>query len=138
MEAPPRGGIAAERLADVGRVGRRPWLDVQDANLQDVARLGTTDINGPGANMDAEPLASTTAKESRLHRTGTPAVDILALLIPVKDTLGPGIALDHTGRIVVGMMRQGFHRHDVAGIYLHERLERLAEIAPVNGFVGSR
>jgi len=39
------------------RIGAGPWLHVNDADFENVARLGAADIDRPGADMHAEPFA---------------------------------------------------------------------------------
>ena len=57
VETPPRCGVAAERLAGVSGIGTRPRLHVDDADFENVARLGAADIDRSGADMDAEAFA---------------------------------------------------------------------------------
>src|SRR6202030_4386518 len=80
VKAPPGRGVATEGLAAVGWVGARPRLDIQDANLKDIPRLGAADVNRPGANMDAQALAGAAAEKGRLHRPGPASVNVLPLL----------------------------------------------------------
>jgi hypothetical protein len=69
-------------------------------------------------------------------RTGTAPVHAFPVFGPQIDALGTGIALDHALGVVVGVMSQGFDGDIVTGINLDDRLQQLAEIAPVNGFGG--
>ena len=64
-------------------VGTRSRLDVEDAHLEDIARLGTADEDGAGADMDAEPFAGAAAENRRLHGAGAAAIDVLLVLVPV-------------------------------------------------------
>ena len=57
VETPPRCRVAAERLAGVSGIGTRPRLHVDDADFENVARLGAADIDRSGADMDAEAFA---------------------------------------------------------------------------------
>src|SRR5207247_9774998 len=138
MKPPPRGRVAAEALALVFGIGAGPRADVDDADLEDIAGLGSADVHGPGADVHAEALARAPAEQRRLHRPRTPPIDTLALLVPVEDALGARITLDHPLGIVVGVVREGLDRHEVAGVDLDGGLERLAEISAVHRLVGRR
>src|SRR5207248_6391473 len=69
VEAPPGGCVAPERLAPVLRVRAGPRLDVDDAHLQDVARLRPAHRHRARADVDAEALACAAAEERRLDRS---------------------------------------------------------------------
>src|SRR5207247_1706512 len=56
MKPPPRGRVAAEALALVFGIGAGPRADVDDADLEDIAGLGSADVHGPGADVHAEAL----------------------------------------------------------------------------------
>ena len=62
VEAPPCGGVAAERFADIGRIGAGSRLHVDDADFEDVARLGAADINRPGADVHPKAFTRTSAE----------------------------------------------------------------------------
>ncbi len=86
--------------------------------------------------MDAETLAGAAAKEGRLHGAGAAPVHPLAVLVPKEDASGPRVIFDHALGIVVGVMGQYLDGRIIAGIDLDHGLERLAEIPPVDRFVG--
>ena len=138
VEAPPGGGVAPEALALVRGIGAGPRAHVDDAHLEDVARLGAAHGHRPRAHVDAEAFAGAAAEQRRLHRTGAATIDTLALAVPVKDALGAGITLHHALGVVVGVMRERLDGDEVSAIDLDQRLQRLAEVAPVNGLVGGR
>ena len=137
MVAPPGGGVAAEGAAGELRQGGRSWLDVENADLEDVARLGAADEDRAGADMDAEPLAGAASEERSVHRPGAAAVDILALPRPQEDVLGAGIARDHALVVVIGVMGEHLDGDQVAGVDLEPRRKRPAEVPPMNR-LGSR
>src|SRR5262249_39326397 len=105
VEAPPGGGVAAEALALERRIGARARAHVDDADLEDVAGLGTAHRHRARADVDAEALAGAATEERRLHRAGATPIDALALAVPVIDALGATIALHHAFGVVVGVMR---------------------------------
>src|SRR5258708_3978905 len=111
VEAPPCRGVAAERLAGIGRIGARPRLHVDDADFENVARLGAADIDRPGADMYAETFAGTSAEQLAVDRAGAAAVDALLLLGPQEHTFGARIALDHALGIAVGVVGKGLVSH---------------------------
>src|SRR2546423_224862 len=100
------------------------------------ARLGAAHGHRPRAHVDAEAFAGAAAEQRRLHRTGAATIDTLALAVPVKDALGAGITLHHALGVVVGVMRERLDGDEVSAIDLDQRLQRLAEVAPVNRLVG--
>jgi hypothetical protein len=57
VEAPPGRRVAAERFAGISRVAARSRLHVDDADFENVARLGAADVDGSSADMDAEAFA---------------------------------------------------------------------------------
>ena len=57
VEPPPRGRVAAERLAGIGRIGARTWLHIHDADFENVAGLGIAHIDRTGADVHAKALA---------------------------------------------------------------------------------
>ena len=138
VETPPRRGVAAERLAGVFWVGRRPRLNIYDAYFKNVAWLGAAHIDRAGADMHAQALASAAAKELAVDRAGASAIDAFFLLGPEIDAFGTRVAFDHAFGIVIGMMRQCLDRHVVARIHLDLRLEQLAEITPVHRLCSGR
>jgi hypothetical protein len=133
VEPPPCRRVAAERLAGIGWIGAGPRLHVDDAHFENIARLGTADIDRPGADVHAEAFAGAPAEQLAVHRAGAAAVDALLLPGPQEHTFGARVALDHALGIVVGVMGQSFDRHIVAGVDLKLGLEELAEIAPMHG-----
>src|SRR5690348_9143204 len=82
--APPRGGVAAEALAGILRVGAGPRLHVDDADFDDVAGLGATEVDRAGADMDTESFAGAAAVDRSIHRTGATAIDVLLVLRPIE------------------------------------------------------
>ena len=136
MEAPPGGGVAAERLALLLGIRRRPELGVDDADFQHVARLGAADIDGAGADVDAETAAAADLRV--VDVAGAAAGHLLLLLGPVEDAFRAGIALHHQFGVVIRVVSEGLDGDDVAGIDLDLRLEFLGEIAPVDGLVVGR
>src|SRR5687767_995663 len=56
----------------------------------------------------------------------------------MEDTLGAGIVLYHAIEIIVRVVRQSLDGHEIARLDLDERFKRLAEIAPMYGFVRGR
>src|SRR3954469_12538068 len=74
VEAPPRGGIAAERLARIGRIGARARLHVHDADFEDVARLGAADEDRTGADVHPEAFTGAAAEQLAVDRSGAAAV----------------------------------------------------------------
>ena len=133
MEAPPRRGIAAEGLAGIAGIGRRARLHVHDAHFEDVARLGVADENRTGADMDAEALARAASQQLAIEWTGAAPVDTLLVLGPQEHALRTRVALDHALGVVVGVMGERLDGDVVAAVHLDDRLQELAEIAPVNG-----
>jgi len=138
METPPCGGITAERLAGVGRIGAGPRLHVNNADFKNVAWFGAADVDRAGADVHAEALAGSTSQKLSVHRTGAATVDALLVLGPQEHAFGARIALNHALGIVVRVMGKGLDRDIVAGLYLKLRLEKLAEIAPMHGIGGRR
>ena len=138
VEAPPRRGIAAEGLAGIGGVAARARRDVEDLDLEHVARLGAAHEDRPGQDVDAEPLAGATAVHGCVHRPGAAPVDAFAFGIPAEHALGTGIAHDHALGIVVGVVGERLQRHQVARVDVEARLLALAEIAPVHGVLVGR
>src|SRR2546422_2723149 len=123
VEAPPRGGIAAEALPLVLRVGAGSRADVDDADLEDVAGLGAANEDGSGADVHAEALARSPAEQRRLHRPRPAAIDALLLLVPVENALGARVPLDHPLGVVVGVVREDLDGDEVARVDLDEGLE---------------
>src|SRR6185503_2326178 len=77
VEAPPRGGVAAEALAR--ELPARPRPHVDDADLEDIAGHRPFHRHRPRADVHAEALARPAPEERGLHRPGAPAIDPLAL-----------------------------------------------------------
>ena len=135
MEAPPGRGVAAEALAGVLRIGARPRRDVENPHLEHVAGLGAAHGDRAGQDVHAQALAGAAAEQRGVHRTGAASVDVLLAAVPVVDALRTRIALDHAGSIVVGVMREGLDRDEVARVDLDHRREGFAEVAPVHRLV---
>ena len=114
VEAPPGGGVAAEALAGVLRIGAGPRRDVQDAHLEHVAGLGAAHGDRAGQDVHAQALAGAAAEQGRVHRAGAAPVDALPAAVPEIDALGAGIALDHARGIVVGVMGERLDGDEVA------------------------
>src|SRR5439155_18425388 len=133
MEAPPRGRVAAERLALVLGIRARPRLHVDDADLEDVAGHRALHGHRPRADVHAEPLARAASEEGRLHRPRAAPVDAFALAIPVINALRARVALDHPLAVVVRMMRERLDRHEITGSHLDQGLEQLVYVAPLTG-----
>ena len=139
VKSPPCRGVAAKAFALVNcGLAQGRGFDVQNAHFQDVARLGAFDGHGPGADVHAQSLARAAPEQRGVHRPGAAAFDALARLVPVEDAFRPGIALDHALEIVVCMMRERLDRDEVAGVDFDQRLQVLAEVAPMHGLVGGR
>ena len=137
LEAPPRRRVAAERLAGISRIGRRPWLHIHDADFEDVARLGAADIDRTGADVHAKALARAAPEQLAVDRPRAAAIDVFLVLGPQEHALGARIALDHALGVVIGVVRQGLDGDVIARIHFKLRLQELAEIAPMYG-VGVR
>ena len=137
VEAPPGRGVAAEGLAGIAGIGRRPGLHVHDAHFEDVAGLGIPDEDRTGADMDAEALARAAAQQLAVDRTGAAPVHALLVLGPQEHAFRTRVALDHALGVVVGVMGERLDRHVVAAVDLDDRLQELAEVTPVDG-VGRR
>ena len=86
--------------------------------------------------MHAEALARPATEQRRLHGAGAAPVHALALAVPVEDGLRARVALHHPLGVVVRVVREHFDGDEVARADLDERLEQLAEVAPVHGLVG--
>ena len=104
VKAPPCGGVAAESLAGILRIGARSRRDVDNAQLDHVAFLGAAHIDRAGADMHAKALTSATPKQRGVHRSGPAPVDTLLFLGPQKHAFGTGIALHHALGVVIGMV----------------------------------
>ena len=135
MKAPPGGGVAAEALAGVLRIGARPRRDVEDAHLEHVAGLGAAHRDRAGADVHAQALPGAAAEQRGVHRTGAAPVDVLPAAVPVVHALRARIALDHARRVVIGVMGERLDGHEVAGFDLDHRRQRFAEVAPVHRLV---
>ena len=133
VEAPPCRRVAAEGLAGIAGIGRRPGLHVDDAHFEDVAGLGVPDEDRPGADVDAEALARAAAQQLAVDRTGAAPVDALLVLGPEEHAFRARVALDHALGVVVGVMGERLDGDVVAAVDLDDRLQELAEIAPMNG-----
>src|SRR5690606_21595637 len=107
VEAPPRRGVDAEALAGVLGVGAGPVAHVDDAHLEDVARLGALDVDRAGADVHAEAFAGTAPLDGGIHRARAAAVHVLFLLVPVENAFHAGVALDQALVIVVGVVGNG-------------------------------
>jgi hypothetical protein len=104
-EAPPSRRVAAERLAGVGGVGAGPRLHVDDADFEDIARLGAADRDRSGADVHAEALARAAAEQLAVDWSGAAAIDALLVLGPQEHTFGARIALDHALGVVIGVAK---------------------------------
>ena len=113
VEAPPGRRIAAEGAAGKGGIAAGARLHIEDPHLEHIARLGAVDINRAGANMHAEPFAGTAPMDRCVERPGAAPVDILRVLRPVEDALRAGVARDHAGMVVIGVMRQCLDRDEI-------------------------
>ncbi len=82
--------------------------------------------------MDSEPLAGPATVDRAVHRPGAAAAHALHVGGPAEDALGPGVAGDHQGGIVGGVLGQRLHRDDVAGRDLDLRRQGAAEEPPVH------
>ena len=105
MKSPPRGRVAAERFAGIGRVGTRSRLNIHDANFEDIAGFGAADKDGTGADVHAEALASAAPEKLAVDRAGAAAVDALLVLGPQEYTFGACIAFNHALGVIVGVVR---------------------------------
>ena len=124
VEAPVRGGVAAEGEAREFRIETGPRRHVDDAHLEDVARLGAAHQDGAGADVDAQPLAVALAGATARHALPVPGPEI--------DALRAGIALDHALVIVARLMRERLDGDEVPGLDLELRFQVLAEETPMH------
>ena len=138
VEAPPSRRVAAERLAGIGGVGAGPRLYVDDADFEDIARLGAADKDRSGADVHAEALACAAAEQLAVDRSGAAAIDALLVLGPQKHAFGARIALDHALGVVIGVVGQGLDCDVIARVDLKLRAQELAEITPMHRVGGRR
>jgi hypothetical protein len=61
------------------------------------------------------------------------AGDSFLLLGPEVDALDAGIAFDHSGGVVIGVVGDRLDGDEIAGIDFKLRLQQFAEIAPMHG-----
>ena len=122
LEAPPSRRIAAEGASGEGGIPGAARTHIDDSDFEDVARLGTADMNGAGAEMDAKSLACAPPVEGSVERPSAAPVDVLRLLRPMEDALGSRIARNHALMIVIGMVGQRLDRDEIAGIERGDRL----------------
>ncbi len=107
-------------------------MQVEDADFENIPRLGAADVDGASQDMDPEALSRAAAMNGGIHGPGAAAVDSLVAGCPGEYAFRARVALDHAFGVVVGMMGEGLQRHEIAGIHIETRLEVLAEVAPVN------
>jgi len=79
---PPGSRIAAEGLAAEVRIAGRTRAEIENAYLEDVARLGAADVDRTGEDMDAKALAGAASMDGSIHRSGAPAIDALVASSP--------------------------------------------------------
>ena len=106
VKAPPCGGVAAESLSGILRIGARPRRDVDDAQLDHVALLGAAHIDRTGADVHAKSLTGATPEQRGIHGSGAASIDALLLLGPQEHAFEARVALHHALGVVVGMMGQ--------------------------------
>jgi hypothetical protein len=104
VKTPPRGGIAAKGAAGECGIGATAQPDIEDAHLEDIARLGAAHLDGPGADVNPKPLTSAAPVDRRIERPGTTAIDVLFPFCPVKDAFRARISDDHPRIVVIGMV----------------------------------
>src|SRR6516162_2034980 len=132
VEAPPCRRVAAERLAGIDRIGTGPRFHVDDADLENVTRLGPTDVDWSSADVHTEPFARAATEQFTVDRPCASAVDAFLFLGPKEDALSTRIALDHALGVVIGVVSQRLDGDIVARVNLKLRLQELAEIAPMH------
>src|SRR2546427_669171 len=102
MKPPPRGRVAAEALALVFGIGAGPRADVDDADLEDIAGLGSADVHGPGADVHAATLARA-PPEQRRHQRRRHSADRERTLEEVPPSFAPprvGLLIARTSRVL--------------------------------------
>ena len=132
LESPVGGGVGAEASADMGVMTARARAHVEDAHLEDVARLGVFDRNWPGHEMHAQAFAGA-ADEGAFGRAGAAPRHRLLLARPQEYAFGARIVGDHALVVVVRVMGQRLDGGGVAGVQGQRRGDHFAEISPVNG-----
>ena len=133
VKPPPCGGVAAESLAAVLRIGAGSGSDVDDAQLDHVAFLRPADEDRAGADMHAKAFAGAASEQRSIHWPGAASVDTLFVLGPQEHAFGAGVALHHAFGVVIGVVSQCLDGDEVAGIDFDRRFQFLAEIAPMDG-----
>ena len=122
MIAPPGGGVAAEGAAGILRRAAGRGLDVEDADFEDVAGLGSAHEYRSRADVDAEAFAGAATEQRAVHRSGAAPLDVLASA-STKHALGAGVPGNHPLGVVIGVVGEHLDGHEVAGVDHQLRFE---------------
>ena len=138
VEPPPCRRIAAESAALECRIAAAARLNVDNPHFEHIARFGISHEDRAGADVNPEPLTCTTPVDRRIDGPGSTPLDILGVLCPKKDALGPRISLDHASVVVIRVVGQGLDSNKIFALDREHRLQRPAEITPVHCGCSSR
>ena len=93
---------------------------VDDADLEDVARLGVAHRYGSRADVHAQARRPRRPCDPSDRRRADPR---FLLAVPVENALGPRIALDHPLEVVVRVMRQRLDGDEIPRVDFDKRLQ---------------